>query len=409
MKSFSDFKEIKGIDKTALLDILEDAFRKELAKMYGSDENFDIVFNPENNDCEIIRTRTVVEDGQVENENKEISFTEANQIDEYEVGEEVYEKIDYKNFGRRVVLNLRQTIASKTLDIQKMALYDKYKEVLGTIITGEVYQTWKREVLMLDDEGNEMFLPKSEQIPTETFKKGDLVRALVLDVDNKNNNPKIILSRTSPDFLSRLFEQEVPEISDGRITIKKVARIPGEQAKVAVESYDERIDAVGACVGIRGARIHGIVRELRNENIDVITYSNSVSTFIARALAPAKVISMELDEENKSAIVFIKAEEISKAIGKNGRNIRLAGMLTGYRLDVRREDAALDEEDVRLSEFTDEIDEWVIKELEKIGCDTAKSVLRIPREELMERADLDAESVDEVLRVLNEEFQQDNK
>lgn len=410
MKSFSDFKETKGIDKNTLLDIMEDAFRKELAKMYGSDENFDIVFNPVSNDFEIIRTRTVVEDGEVEDENRQISLTEANKIDEYEVGEEVYEKIDYKNFGRRVVLNLRQTIASKTLDIQKTALYEKYKEVIGTIVTGEVYQTWKKEVLLLDDEGNEMFLSKNDQIPTDIYRKGDQVRALVLDVDNKNNNPKIFLSRTSPDFLRCLFEMEVPEINDGRITIRRVARIPGVRAKVAVESYDDRIDAVGACVGIKGARIHGIVRELRNENIDVITYTNNVSLFISRALSPAKVVSIELDEENKSATVYIDGDEdIRKAIGANGCNIKLASQLTGYKLDVRREDAMMDEEDVRLTEFTDEIDAWVIGVLQDIGCDTAKSVLKLSREELLERTDLEEETIDNVLRVLNEEFQADGE
>ncbi|MCQ2329070.1 MAG: transcription termination factor NusA [Paludibacteraceae bacterium] len=405
LDSFSNFKETKDIDRSTLIDILEDAFRKEIAKMYGSDENFSIIFNPEKNDCEIIRTRYVVEDGDVEDQNKQISLTEANEIDEYEVGDEVYEKIDFKNFGRRVVLNLRQTLASKILDIQKAALYEKYNNILGTIVVGEVYQTWKREVLLLDEDGNEMYLSKNDQIPTDVYRKGDRVRAIVRDVDNKNNNPRINLSRTSPDFLRCLFEQEVPEIHDGLITIKGVARVPGERAKVSVESFDDRIDAVGACVGIKGSRIHGIVRELRNENIDVINHSNNINVYIARALSPAKVESIELDEENKIATVFIKQEDISLAIGKGGCNIKLAGQLTGYQIEVCRNDAVIDEEDVYLEDFKDEIDDWVIDVLYSIGCETAKSVLKLSREELLQRSDLEEETIDEVISILKAEFE----
>lgn len=407
LESFSDFKENKNIDRATLIDILEDAFRKEIAKMYGSDENFSVIFNPENNDCEIIRTRVVVADDQVEDANKQISLSEANEIDEYEIDDEVYEKIDFKNFGRRVVLNLRQTLASKVLDIQKAAIYEKYSDVLGTIVSGEVYQTWKKEVLLLDEEHNEMYLPKAEQIPSDIYRKGDIVRALVKDVDNTNNNPKIYLSRTAPEFLKCLFEAEVPEIHDGLITIKGVARIPGERAKVAVESYDDRIDAVGACIGIKGSRIHGIVRELRNENIDVINYTSNISLYIARALQPAKVVSLELDEEEKMATVYIRPEDISLAIGKGGCNIKLASQLTGYQLEVRREDAVADEEDVLLADFSDEIDGWVIDVLHSIGCETAKSVLKLSREELIERTDLEEETIDDVLAILNREFEED--
>lgn len=375
--------------------------------MYGSDENFSVIFNPENNDCEIIRTRVVVADDQVEDANKQISLSEANEIDEYEIDDEVYEKIDFKNFGRRVVLNLRQTLASKVLDIQKAAIYEKYSDVLGTIVSGEVYQTWKKEVLLLDEDHNEMYLPKGEQIPSDIYRKGDIVRALVKDVDNTNNNPKIYLSRTAPEFLKCLFEAEVPEIHDGLITIKGVARIPGERAKVAVESYDDRIDAVGACIGIKGSRIHGIVRELRNENIDVINYTSNISLYIARALQPAKVVSLELDEEEKMATVYIRPEDISLAIGKGGCNIKLASQLTGYQLEVRREDAVADEEDVLLADFSDEIDGWVIDVLHSIGCETAKSVLKLSREELIERTDLEEETIDDVLAILNREFEED--
>jgi len=409
LESFVDFKDNKNIDRSTLIDILEDAFRKELAKMYGSDENFSVIFNPEKNDCEIIRTREVVEDGEVENENRQIPLSEAKVLDEdYEVEDEVYEKIDFKNFGRRVVLNLRQTLASKILDLQKAALYERYSGILGTIVTGEVYQMWKKELLLLDEEGNEMFLSRNDQIPQDAFRKGDHVRALVKDVDNKNNNPKIFLSRTSPDFLRCLLEQEIPEIHDGLITIKNIARIPGERAKVSVESFDDRIDAVGACVGAKGARIHGIVRELRNENIDIINYTTNKLVYITRALNPAKVQSIELDEENKIATVYIKPEEISQAIGKGGCNIKLAGQLTGYQIEVRRDDAQFDTEDIYLSEFKDEIDQWVLDVLYNIGCETAKSVLKLTRDELLQRTDLEEETIDDILRILHEEFDEEN-
>lgn len=409
LESFVDFKDNKNIDRSTLIDILEDAFRKELAKMYGSDENFSVIFNPEKNDCEIIRTREVVEDGEVENENRQIPLSEAKVLDEdYEVEDEVYEKIDFKNFGRRVVLNLRQTLASKILDLQKAALYERYSGILGTIVSGEVYQMWKKELLLLDEEGNEMFLSRNDQIPQDAFRKGDHVRALVKDVDNKNNNPKIFLSRTSPDFLRCLLEQEIPEIHDGLITIKNIARIPGERAKVSVESFDDRIDAVGACVGAKGARIHGIVRELRNENIDIINYTTNKLVYITRALNPAKVQSIELDEENKIATVYIKPEEISQAIGKGGCNIKLAGQLTGYQIEVRRDDAQFDTEDIYLSEFKDEIDQWVLDVLYNIGCETAKSVLKLTRDELLQRTDLEEETIDDILRILHEEFDEEN-
>lgn len=408
LESFGDFKENKNIDRSTLIDILEDAFRKEIAKMYGSDENFSVIFNPEKNDCEIIRTRVVVEDDELENNNKQIALSEAKVLDEdYEVDDEIYEKIDFKNFGRRVVLNLRQTLASKILDLQKAALYERYSGILGTIVTGEVYQMWKKELLLLDEDGNEMFLSRGDQIPQDAFRKGDHVRALVKDVDNKNNNPKIYLSRTSPDFLRCLLEQEIPEIHDGLITIKNIARIPGERAKVSVESFDDRIDAVGACVGAKGARIHGIVRELRNENIDIINYTANRIVYITRALSPAKVQSIELDEENKIATVYIKPEEISQAIGKGGCNIKLAGQLTGYQIEVRRDDVQMDPEDVYLSEFKDEIDQWVLDVLYSIGCETAKSVLKLTRDELLQRTDLEEETIDDILRILHEEFDEE--
>jgi len=407
LESFGDFKENKNIDRATLIDILEDAFRKELAKMYGSDDNFSVIFNPEKNDCEINRTRIVVEDDEVENENRQIALSEARVVDEeYELGDEVYDKIDFKSFGRRVVLNLRQTLASKILDLQKAALYERYSGILGTIVTGEVYQMWKKELLLLDDEGNEMYLPRAEQIPQDNFRKGDHVRALVRDVDNKNNNPKISLSRTSPEFLRCLLEQEIPEIHDGLITIKKIVRIPGERAKVSVESFDDRIDAVGACVGAKGARIHGIVRELRNENIDIINYTANNIVYITRALNPAKVQSIELNEEQKIATVYIKPEEISQAIGKGGCNIKLAGQLTGYTIDVRR-DTEFDTEDIYLSEFKDEIDQWVLDVLYNIGCETAKSVLKLTRKELIDRTDLEEETIDDILRILHAEFDEE--
>jgi N utilization substance protein A len=374
--------------------------------MYGTDENYDVIINPETGDCEILRTRTIVEDDELENESMEIALTEAQTIDkDYEVGEEVVDKVEFLSFGRRAVLNLRQTLASRILELQKEALYEKYADIIGQVVSGDVYQVWKKEVLLLDEDKNEMLLPKQEQIPSDFYRKGEPVRAVVLRVDNKNNNPKIYLSRTSPLFLERLFEQEVPEIHEGLITIKKVVRIPGERAKVAVESFDDRIDPVGACVGMKGARIHGIVRELRNENIDVINYTSNVSLYIARALSPAKVQTIELDEENKKANVYLRPEEISLAIGKNGNNIKLATMLTGYTIDVFRNDVEIDEEDIYLDEFSDEIDAWIIDVLKSIGCDTAKNVLALSREELIQRSDLEEETVDEVLAVLKAEFE----
>lgn len=406
--TFSEFKDLKNIDPDTLRNILEDSFRSVISKTYGSDDNYDVIINTETGDCEINRTRVVVENDELKNPNKEITLDDARKIDEdYEVGEEVFDKVAVEDFGRRAVLTLRQTLASKILEIQKSALYERYADVMGQIVSGEVYQVWKKEVLLLDEDGNEMLIPKSEQIPSDFYRKGDMVRAVVINVDNKNNNPKIYLSRTSPKFLERLFELEVPEIHDGLITIKNIVRIPGERAKVAVESFDDRIDPVGACVGMKGSRIHGIVRELRNENIDVINFTNNVSLYIARALSPAKVQTIELDEENKRANVYLRPEDISLAIGKNGNNIRLATQLTGYTIDVFRNDVEIDEEDIYLDEFSDEIDQWVIDVFKGIGCDTAKSVLRLNRDELLRRTDLEEETVDNVLRVLRAEFEDD--
>ncbi len=404
--TFAEFKESKNIDRSTLINILEESFRNVIAKMYGSDENYSVIFNPDKGDCEILRTRVVVEDDELEDENTEISLSEAQKIEaDYEVGEEVDDELDFASFGRRAVLNLRQTLASKILEIQKDALYEQYAEKEGQIVVGEVYQVWKKEVLLLDEEGNEMLLPKTDQIPSEFYKKGETVKAVVLKVDNKNNNPKIYLSRTSPLFLERMFEVEVPEIHEGLITIKKVVRIPGERAKVAVESFDDRIDPVGACVGMKGARIRGIVRELRNENIDVINYTPNISLLITRALSPAKIQTIEMDEENKRANVYLKPEEISLAIGKNGNNIKLASLLTGYTIDVFRNDIEVDEEDIYIDLFNDEIDQWIIDVLKGIGCDTAKSVLSLSREDLIKRSDLEEETVDEVLGVLRSEFE----
>ena len=406
IETFSEFKDLKAIDRSTLISILEDSFRSVIAKMYGTDENYDVIINPETGDCEILRTRTIVEDDELENESMEIALSAAQEIDsDYEVGEEVVDKVEFLSFGRRAVLNLRQTLASRILELQKEALYEKYADIIGQVVSGDVYQVWKKEVLILDEDKNEMLLPKQEQIPNDFYRKGEPIRAVVLRVDNKNNNPKIYLSRTSPLFLERLFEQEVPEIHDGLITIKKVVRIPGERAKVAVESFDDRIDPVGACVGMKGARIHGIVRELRNENIDVINYTANPSLYIARALSPAKVQTIELDEENKKANVYLRPEEISLAIGKNGNNIKLATMLTGYTIDVFRNDVEVDEEDIYLDEFSDEIDGWIIDVLKGIGCDTAKNVLSLTREELIQRSDLEEETIDEVLAVLKAEFE----
>ncbi len=407
IETFQEFKETKNIDRTTMVSVLEESFRNVIAKIFGSDENFDVIVNPDKGDFEIHRNRIVVADGEVQDENKEISLTDAQKIEpDYEVGEEVSEEVNFTKFGRRAILNLRQTLASKILELEHDSLYNKYKDKVGTIVSGEVYQMWKREVLIVDDEGNELHLPKSEQIPSDSYRKGETVRAIVLRVDNENNNPRIILSRTSPIFLERLLEAEVPEINDGLITIRRVARMPGERAKVAVESYDERIDPVGACVGVKGSRVHGIVRELCNENIDVINYSSNVQLFIQRALSPAKVSSITLDTENHKAEVYLQPEEVSLAIGRGGMNIKLASMLTEYTIDVFRvvnEGEA--DEDIYLDEFSDEIDQWGIDAIKSIGLDTAKAVLNAPREMLIEKADLEEETVELVLRVLRAEFE----
>ena len=411
LDTFQEFKESKNIDRTTMISVLEESFRKVLVNMFGTDENYSVIVNPDRGDFEIQRRRTVVEDKDVKDSNFEIGLSEAQLIDEtFEVGEEVSEMVNFAEFGRRAILNLRQTLASKILELEKDSLYNKYSEKVGTIVSGEVYQIWKKEILMLDDEGNELILPKSEQIPSDFYRKGDHVRAVVARVDNQNNNPKIILSRTSPLFLQRLFELEVPEINDGLITIKKIARIPGERAKIAVETYDERIDPVGACVGVKGSRIHGIVRELRNENIDVINYTSNIEFFIKRALSPAKVFTIYLDEEKKSADVYLKPEEVSLAIGKNGLNIKLASMLTEYTIDVYREiEENTQEDDIYLDEFADEIDEWIIAAIKKLGYDTAKAVLNAPREVLIEKADLEEDTVDNLLSVLRAEFEDDKE
>ena len=406
--TFSEFKELKNIDRTTMISVLEESFRNVLAKMFGTDENFDVIVNPDKGDFEIWRNREVVEDGQVSDPNLQISLSEAKKIDnDYEVGEEVTDEVIFEKFGRRAILNLRQTLASKILELQKDAIYNKYKDRIGQIVSAEVYQIWKKEMLLIDDERNELLLPKTEQIPSDFYRKGETARAVVARVDNKNNNPKIIISRTSEEFLKRLFELEVPEIHDGLITIRKVARIPGERAKIAVESYDDRIDPVGACVGVKGARIHGIVRELRNENIDVINYTANTSLFIQRSLSPAKISSIRLNEEEKKAEVFLKPEEVSLAIGKGGLNIKLACMLTGYTIDVYRDIDETEEEDIYLDEFKDEIDGWVIEALKAIGCATAKSVLAMSREELIEKADLEENTVDEIINILKAEFEEE--
>ena len=405
--TFSEFKELKNIDRTTMISVLEESFRNVLSKMFGTDENFDVIVNPDKGDFEIWRNREVVADEDVTDTNLQISLSEAKKIDEdYEIGEEVTDEVFFEKFGRRAILNLRQTLASKILELQKDSIYNKYKDKIGQIISAEVYQIWKKEMLLLDDEGNELLLPKTEQIPTDFYRKGETVRAVVARVDNKNNNPKIIISRTSPVFLQRLFELEVPEIHDGLILIRKIARIPGERAKVAVESYDDRIEPVGACVGVKGSRIHGIVRELRNENIDVINYTNNISLFIQRALSPAKISSIRLNEEEHKAEVFLKPEEVSLAIGKGGLNIKLACMLTEYTIDVYRDIDEGEEEDIYLDEFKDEIDGWVIEALKAIGCATAKSVLATPRDVLIEKADLEESTVDEVINILKAEFEE---
>ena len=408
IETFKEFKDTKSIDRTTLVSVLEESFRNVLAKIFGSDENFDVIVNPDKGDFEIHRNRVVVADGEVKDENKEISLTDARKIEaDYEVGEDVSEEVDFNKFGRRAILNLRQTLASKILELEHDSLYNKYKDRVGQIISGEVYQTWKREVLLVDDENNELILPKGEQIPRDQYRKGETIRAVIHRVDNENNNPKIILSRTAPEFLERLLEAEVPEIAEGLIAIHKIARMPGGRAKIAVESFDERIDPVGACVGVRGSRVHGIVRELCNENLDVINWTANTKLFIQRALAPAKVSSLTIDEENKKAEVYLQPEEVSLAIGRGGMNIKLASMLTGYTIDVFRElDEQNAEEDIYLDEFSDEIDQWVIDAIKGIGLDTARQVLNAPREMLIEKADLEEETVDNVLNILKSEFEQ---
>ena len=406
--TFREFKETKNIDRTTLVSVLEESFRNVLAKIFGSDENFDVIVNPDKGDFEIYRNRVVVADGEVEDENKEITLTEARKIEpDYEVGEDVSEKVDFNKFGRRAILTLRQTLASKILELEHDSLFNKYKDRVGQIISGEVYQVWKREVLIVDDENNELILPKTEQIPGDLYRKGETVRAVIDRVDNDNNNPKIILSRTAPAFLQRLLEAEVPEIAEGLIAIRRIARLPGERAKIAVESFDERIDPVGACVGVKGSRVHGIVRELNNENLDVVNYTDNAKLFIQRALAPAAITSVNIDDENKKAEVFLKPDQVSKAIGRGGMNIKLASMLTEYTIDVFREvDENEADEDIYLDEFSDEIDQWVIDAIKGIGLDTAKQVLNAPRNLLIEKADLEEETVDNVINVLRTEFEQ---
>lgn len=405
--SFKEFKETKNIDRTTLVSVLEESFRNVLAKIFGSDENFDVIVNPDKGDFEIYRNRVVVADGEVEDENKQISLKEARKIEvDYEVGEDVSEKVEFAKFGRRAILNLRQTLASKILELEHDSLYNKYKDRVGQVIAAEVYQVWKREVLVVDDENNELILPKAEQIPGDVYRKGETIRAVIERVTNDNNNPKIILSRTSSTFLQRLLEAEVPEINDGVIAIRRIARMPGERAKIAVESFDDRIDPVGACVGVKGSRVHSIVRELCNENIDVINYTGNTKLFIQRALAPAKVSTIKVDEENHKAEVYLKPEEVSLAIGRGGMNIKLASMLTEYTIDVFREVSEEEaDEDIYLDEFSDEIDQWVIDAIKGIGLDTAKAVLGAPRDMLVEKADLEEETVDNVLKVLRAEFE----
>jgi len=405
IETFAEFKDLKNIDRATMMSVLEDVFRSVLTRQYGTAENFDIIINIDKGDFEMWRNREVVEDGQITDPALQITLTEAKKIDDdYEVGEEVTDEVKLIDFGRRAILNLRQNLASKILELEKDNIYAKYKDKIGEIVTGEVYQVWKKEILILDDEGNELILPKQEQIPSDYFRKGDTLRAVVYKVELRNNTPLIVLSRTSPAFLERLFELEIPEIFDGLITIKKIVRVPGERAKVAVESYDERIDPVGACVGMKGSRIHGIVRELRNENIDVINYSTNLQLYIKRALNPAKIISIRIRENDKRAEVYLKPEEVSLAIGKGGLNIRLASQLTGYEIDVYRE-TAQDDEDVNLDEFVDEIEDWVIDALKAIGCDTAKNVLNLSRSDLIKRTDLEEETIDEVIRILKAEFE----
>lgn len=407
---FKEFNDLKNIDKQTFINVMEDSFRNVIAKMYGSDANFDVIINPTKGDLEIYRNRTVVADDVEANPNTEIHFSEARLIDdECEIGEDVTDKVDFMKFGRRTILNLRQTLASKILDLQKENFYIKYDGLRGQIVSGELYQVWKREMLILDEDGNDMYLPKVNQIPSDFYRKGDTIRAVVEEVENKNQNPRVILSRTSPIFLRRLFEQEIPEIHDGLISIKDIARIPGERAKVAVESFDDRIDPVGACVGIKGTRIHGIVRELRNENIDVINYTNNINLYIQRALAPAKISSIEIDEENKTANVYLDQDQVSLAIGKGGVNIKLAIKLTGYQIEVFREIKGDDSEDIKLSEFTDEFEQWIIDEFYKAGFNTAKQVLAVAPEELYERIDLEEETINDVINAIKAEFARDDE
>ncbi len=409
IETFAEFKENKNIDLATMVGVLEESFRSVIAKLFGSDENFDVIVNPDKGDCEIYRNRVVVGDDEVEDPNKQIALSEAQKIDDtYEEGEDVSEEIHFADFGRRAILTLRQTLASKILELEHDALYNKYKDRVGELIAAEVYQTWKSETLLMDEEKNELYLPKSQQIPRDFFHKGDIVRAVIDRVDNTNGNPKIYLSRTSPAFLQRLLEGEIPEIGDGLIRLCRIARIPGERAKIAVESYDDRIDPVGACVGVKGSRIHGVVRELHNENIDVISYTDNTALFIQRALNPAQVSSIRLDEENRKAEVYLRPEEVSLAIGKGGLNIKLASMLTEYTIDVFREvDGEETTEDIYLDEFADEIDQWVIDAIKEIGLETAKDVLNAPREMLIEKADLEEDTVDEVIHILKAEFEDD--
>ena len=405
VESFSEFKEFKNIDRATMMRVLEDVFRTMIRKKYGSDDNFDVIVNTDNGDLEIYRNREIVDMGEVEDPNKEITIEDAKKIEaDYEIGEEAIQEIDMAEFGRRTILTARQTLLSRVLELEKDEFYKKYKDRVGEIVTGEVYQIWKNEIMILDDEGNELILPKREMIPRDFFKKGDSMRAVVLRVEMYNSNPKIILSRTAPEFLERLFELEVPEVFDGLITIKNIVREPGERAKVAVESYDDRIDPVGACVGMKGSRIHGIVRELRNENIDVINFTTNNQLLIQRALSPAKITSIEIIEEEGRVKVFLKPDQVSLAIGRGGNNIKLAGRLCGYEIDVYR-DGEVDIEDVDLEEFADEIDSWIIDELKAIGCDTAKSVLEINVEDMVKRTDLEKETIEEVFRILNAEFE----
>ncbi len=409
VERFAEFKELKNIDKTTMISVLEESFRNVLAKMFGTDENLDVIMNPDKGDVQIFQNLEVVPDGEVTDPNTQISLSDAraDQDPDVEIGEEHTKEIFFADFGRRAILNLRQTLQSKILDLQKEAIYSKFKELEGELVSGEVYQTWSKETLLLDDEKNEMLLPKSESIPGDFFRKGETVRAVIVNVDNKNNNPKVTVSRTHEDFLRRLFELEVPEIHDGLINIRAVARIPGERAKIAVESYDDRIDPVGACVGVKGSRIHGIVRELRNENIDVINFTTNPSLYIQRALSPAKISSIRLDSEEKKAEVFLRPEEVSLAIGKGGLNIKLASMLTGYVIDVYRDTEEAYDDDIYLDEFKDEVDGWVIDALKELGLTTAKAVLAAPREMLIEKADLEEDTVDQLISVLKAEFDEE--